>query len=681
MKNIYALFVAVFVCFAAHAQVYTVQPIPYAPFPYTGAGNTDLNTIDDTYSEVIPIGFPFMFYGTSYTSLVVSTNGYVTFDLSQANQYSVWNITAPVPTPELPANAAIMFPWHDTYPGVYNALFPGYIGYATYGLAPYRVFVVSFYKVPMFSCIDSTFTGQLVLQETTNAIDMYIGHKSVCESWNMGQAIQGIQNADGTEALTVPGRNAGAQWTANNEGWRFSPCAPESPTDTLSGYAFIDVNENCVFDAGDQPLEHEMVIADDCVIAYTDVNGYYEMVLDEGTHTITHVAPGYAANACPASQSYTLTFSAPFESLSGYDFADTLLPVACADVSVAMGIPYLRWCGISIGSVQYTNNSAQATQPLILNVTVPDSVFVVGGTFPAASQNGNTYTFNVPYVQGGGTGFFHFIDSVSCDATVGTVKCIAASVSGYPDCDTTNNSWTDCQEVVSSFDPNEMLVASQNFEERGFVTGETIQAGDSLLFHINFQNTGTAPAYDIVVIDTLPYTADAASVVTGISSHPYTFTNEDGVLTWNFFNIMLPDSGANEPESHGFVRFSVQQNPTNTPGTVIANRAAIYFDQNAPVITNYAMDTLAVFTGILPTMQNELSVYPNPAVNELFVRYNGDGANATLKVYNALGQIETSIPLHQGVTRISTDGWAKGIYSLQLLSNKSMLASKVVLVD
>ena len=80
-------------------------------------------------------------------------------------------------------------------------------------------------------------------------------------------------------------------------------------------------------------------------------------------------------------------------------------------------------------------------------------------------------------------------------------------------------------------------------------------------------------------------------------------------------------------------------------------------------------------------MQNELSVYPNPAVNELFVRYNGDGANATLKVYNALGQIETSIPLHQGVTRISTDGWAKGIYSLQLLSNKSMLASKVVLVD
>ena len=38
---------------------------------------------DDTFSGPIPIGFAVNFFGTTYTSLYVGTNGYVTFDRGQ----------------------------------------------------------------------------------------------------------------------------------------------------------------------------------------------------------------------------------------------------------------------------------------------------------------------------------------------------------------------------------------------------------------------------------------------------------------------------------------------------------------------------------------------------------------------------------------------------------------------
>ena len=53
-----------------------------------------------------------------------------------------------------------------------------------------------------------------------------------------------------------------------------------------------------------------------------------------------------------------------------------------------------------------------------------------------------------------------------------------------------------------------------------------------------------------------------------------------------FNNIQLPDSNVNEPASHGFVKFKINQRANNPLGTVIENKAGIYFDFNEAVITN-----------------------------------------------------------------------------------------------
>ena len=201
---------------------YTVNAIPYAPFSYT-AGTPIIVGMDDIFSGVISIPFNFCFYGTSYNQVVIGANGDLSFDLTQANAYDPWSQSAgPAPNSAYPTN--IMCPYHDIDPALGGA-----ITWALYGTAPCRQLVISYSQVPMFSCTTEIATQQLVLNETTNYIDMYIENKPLCSGWNNGAAILGIQNTTYTTAVTVPGRN-GTQWSATNEGWRFSPSGAPSYT-------------------------------------------------------------------------------------------------------------------------------------------------------------------------------------------------------------------------------------------------------------------------------------------------------------------------------------------------------------------------------------------------------------------------------------------------------------------
>jgi large repetitive protein len=194
---------------------YTAQAITYAPDPFNAG--TAVTLFDDQWSPVINIGFTFCFYGNPYTQLCIGSNGVLTFDLVNANGYCQWPIGAAVPTTSDPVNS-IMGPWQDLYPPG-----GGQIRYATYGSAPCRRFVVSWYQVPMYACTSTLCTQQLVLYETTNIIDNFLQTKPLCASWNGGYAIEAIQNAAGTNAVVQAGRNYPTQWNAVNDGRRWMP--------------------------------------------------------------------------------------------------------------------------------------------------------------------------------------------------------------------------------------------------------------------------------------------------------------------------------------------------------------------------------------------------------------------------------------------------------------------------
>jgi gliding motility-associated-like protein len=197
-----------------------------------------LNT-DDIYSGVINIGFPFSFYGNTYTQCVVSANGFISFDLGNAGAFSTWVLDDV--TDFVPGNVnclnSIMAAYTDIDPSVGG----GSIDYALMGTAPNRRFVVSFCNSGLFSCNNLKSSFQIVLYETSNLIDIHLISQpaGLCTVWNGGHGIQGVQNGDGTLGTVTPGRNWNDVWTAYNESRRFTPVGTTNFTQALIPHAPI----------------------------------------------------------------------------------------------------------------------------------------------------------------------------------------------------------------------------------------------------------------------------------------------------------------------------------------------------------------------------------------------------------------------------------------------------------
>jgi gliding motility-associated-like protein len=266
------------VCFTLKARVpdirssttsYTVNPVAatggcFAPVvaPNDPAGTSTNLTVDDRYTSTIPLGFTFPFFGLNYTSLVASTNGYISFDpngnlASTGAHYGILSSGGSLSaTSGTPANlpnalydpAIIMGVYHDVDPNTSISTSPTKrIQYQVFGVAPYRRWVLSFYKIPLYSSTCNPLienTSQMVLYESTGIVEVSVFSQQICTSWNQGRAMIGIQDHNGTAGYMAPGRRASdAPWgTLNmNETWRF---VPNSGTSQLKRVEVIDMSGN-----------------------------------------------------------------------------------------------------------------------------------------------------------------------------------------------------------------------------------------------------------------------------------------------------------------------------------------------------------------------------------------------------------------------------------------------------
>jgi gliding motility-associated-like protein len=211
---------------------YTVESMPHTPpIPYNQGGGTgvSINT-DDVWSNSINLPFTFCFYGQTYNQLLIGSNGNLSFNLGSAGGYCPWSFTASCPSPNLVNMGNIFGIYHDIDPSVC-----GNIKYYTNGAAPCRQFIVSFDLICHFSCTSIKSRHMMVLNETTNYIDVYVESKPLCSTWNGGRAIIGLQDATGNVGITAPNRNSTPTWTVTTpEGWRFKPAG--TPLYTLEWF-------------------------------------------------------------------------------------------------------------------------------------------------------------------------------------------------------------------------------------------------------------------------------------------------------------------------------------------------------------------------------------------------------------------------------------------------------------
>lgn len=357
----------------------------------------------------------------------------------------------------------------------------------------------------------------------------------------------------------------------------------------------------------------------------------YTFCTDSGSYTITVPNPPLYHNVSPASQSYTVT--TPGTLITGMDFAFQPVP-GIYDGSVNIW-GWNPWIGNTTSlNITYCNIGTEIfTGYVALDLNASQNY--VASTPAADSTVGQMIYWGFANMMPGACATISV--QVLTDSTVAGGDTLINCVDLWIDhLDVAMADNEDCHTGVAttSFDPNEKLVDTPEISEADVADGRLLE------YTINFQNTGTAPAVNIVVRDTVETDLDLSTFTMVGATHPYTLSIASNAITWTFAGIMLPDSTTDEPNSHGGIHFKMAPKAGSLPGTEFANRADIYFDFNAPVLTNTTSTIVALSTAIAAQSADAAAqVYPSPNDGAMTMRWNGAPAQqAVVSVLDALGR-------------------------------------------
>ena len=243
----------------------------------------------------------------------------------------------------------------------------------------------------------------------------------------------------------------------------------------------------------------------------------------------------------------------------------------------------------------------------------------------------------------------------------------------------------DCQENIGAFDPND-----KTGYPLGYGPQHQIDQNKKLTYHIRFQNTGTDTAFNIVLLDTLSEYLNVSTFQTLAASHEYqVVVQKENILKFSFNDIQLVDSVKNEPLSHGFVRFSIEQQQDISLGTVILNEAAIYFDFNEPVITNTTEHTVGkdfieqrVVTSTIELPTRNLTISPNPFYHTSIVTISQEHiAQGQFTIYDVKGQVRQTYEFQGNQLEIQRNSLPTGMYLYEVVEGKRIMGRGKIIVQ
>lgn len=198
---------------------------------------------------------------------------------------------------------------------------------------------------------------------------------------------------------------------------------------------------------------------------------------------------------------------------------------------------------------------------------------------------------------------------------------------------------------------------------------------DVLTYVIRFQNTGTAPAQDVYIIDSISSNLDLNTLEILETSHNLNVVDMgNGVIKFDYPQIWLPDSNSNEAASHGYVVYKIKEQENNPIGSSIENTAYIYFDWNPAIITNTTININQ--TNSLNEQQTAFSVYPNPFNDQ--IRIQGTTLITGYEFIDAAGKIILKHAANSKELMVSTAELSPGLYYLNIHSEGGSSVQKIV---
>jgi uncharacterized repeat protein (TIGR01451 family) len=242
----------------------------------------------------------------------------------------------------------------------------------------------------------------------------------------------------------------------------------------------------------------------------------------------------------------------------------------------------------------------------------------------------------------------------------------------------------DCREIIGSFDPNQKTAVPIG---AGF--DHAIEANQPFFYTINFQNTGTDTAFRVALHDVLSANFDAATFRPLSASHPFSWEiNGTDTLDVLFLPILLPDSNVNEPASHGFFSFEINQKSDLPDGTVFENMAEIVFDFNPPILTNlvrHVIGSLPIFVETTEVSGQEKiwKIEGNPTRDAaIFRAVQFVAGEKRFELFDAAGRFVRKTEFSGQTFEFRRDELSSGFYFFKINDESgNVFSGKIVVVD
>jgi uncharacterized repeat protein (TIGR01451 family) len=443
----------------------------------------------------------------------------------------------------------------------------------------------------------------------------------------------------------------------------------------FSGYAFFDINQNGIQDIEDPKIKGVKIINEESgSLNFTNSDGNWYETVDEGTTSRYALYEDQNWVLTSDSSSYTRTF------IPGEDSNRNLIfgvfpktPQRSVDIRVSSGLP--RCNSIVPFYVSIYNDGAYETGGEI-SITHNEIVYFDSTSIDSFQYDIDILTATWPYhqllpFQSRKDTLFFMLEN---EDFIG--ESINMTGSGYVQTDSSlelNDDMYFSIELRCSFDPNDKLVSPVPYTEEHYTLKD-----EMLYFTVRFQNTGNLEALEVLIMDTIDNNLDLSTFEVLRSSHRlYTSLSEDGVVSFLFENILLPDSTSDPEGSQGFVEYRVQPFDNLPDFTKIYNTAYIHFDGNSPIITNTTINNLVESFSVAvgeKSINRQLNLFPNPVNDYLII--NDIGPEAVFEIYDMNGVLVKKDKLLNN--KINCSSISAGNYLIRIIDKNDIYYQRFI---
>ncbi len=463
-------------------------------------------------------------------------------------------------------------------------------------------------------------------------------------------------------------------YLVNNMGWSISGDQQSQNCNQILGNIYYDFNSNGCTNTDLEALDLIIQAVDDNNYSISTIiqNNNYFISLYEGSHNISLINLPPYFTASPLSQ--TVDFSTT--STEQVDFCLT------ANQTVNdLNITLLPLNGARPGFSSFyklvvSNVGTESIDNVIATLNFDDTMQSFTSALPIATNTtANSLEFNLGTIVPFGSAEVQIEMLAFTPPTVNADDILNFTATVLPntaDYTVEDNTFNYNQIVVNAYDPNDKRV----------LQGDEItlnEADEYLDYIIRFQNTGSANATFVRIIENLDEELDWSTLKIISSSHDYSVKIDNGnEVEYLFDNINLPYQAIDDAGSNGYIAYKIKPKTTVQLGDVMSGDANIYFDYNLPIITNIASTTIINNLSVTDfSKENLITIYPNPTEHGVYIKTKSGVIVKAIQLYNIQGKELMSI--NENVEFLDTRNISKGMYLIKIKTNSGEAIKKLII--